>query len=103
MAVRCSAQPSAVALISDYAAERLQGRVYGWTNLTGFGVGSFAGIVGGVVADDYRQIFRAQFVKVRGHRVEVIPPWTIFICGPKKTFCVGKSRRVSAPGGATPR
>jgi MFS family permease len=49
--VNFTAQPSAVALISDYAAERLQGRVYGWTNLTGFGVGSFAGIVGGVIAE----------------------------------------------------
>ena len=45
------AQPTAVAMISDYAAERLQGRVYGLTSLTGFGVGAFAGLGGGFLAD----------------------------------------------------
>ncbi len=45
------AQPTAVAMISDYAAERLQGRVYGLTSLTGFGVGAFAGLGGGLLAD----------------------------------------------------
>ena len=45
------AQPAAVAMISDYAAARLQGRVYGLTSLTGFGVGSLAGISGGFIAD----------------------------------------------------
>ena len=45
------AQPTAVAMISDYAAERLQGRVYGLTSLTGFGFGAFAGIGGGLLAD----------------------------------------------------
>ena len=45
------AQPTAVAMISDYAAERLQGRMYGLTSFTGFGVGAFAGIGGGVLAD----------------------------------------------------
>ena len=38
-------------MISDYAAEHLHGRVYGLTSLTGFGVGSFAGIGGGVIAE----------------------------------------------------
>ena len=36
------AQPTAVAMISDYAAERMQGRVYGLTSLTGFGIGALA-------------------------------------------------------------
>lgn len=45
------AQPTAVAMVSDYAAERLQGRVYGLTSLTGFGVGAFAGLGGGLLAD----------------------------------------------------
>ena len=37
-------------MISDYAAERLHGRVYGLTSLTGFGIGSFAGSGGGLIA-----------------------------------------------------
>ena len=45
------AQPTAVAMISDYAAERLQGRMYGLTSFTGFGVGAFAGVGGGLLAD----------------------------------------------------
>ena len=45
------AQPTAVAMISDYAAERLQGRVYGLTSLTGFGFGALAGVGGGLLAD----------------------------------------------------
>ena len=45
------AQPTAVAMISDYAAERLQGRAYAFTSLTGFGVGAFAGVGGGLLAD----------------------------------------------------
>ena len=45
------AQPTAVAMISDFAAEHLHGRVYGLTSLTGFGIGSFAGIGGGLIAD----------------------------------------------------
>ena len=45
------AQPTAVAMISDYAAERLQGRVYGLTSLTGFGIGSLAGVSGGFISD----------------------------------------------------
>ena len=45
------AQPTAVAMISDYAAERLQGRVYALTSLTGFGFGAFAGVGGGLLAD----------------------------------------------------
>lgn len=45
------AQPTAVAMISDYAAERLQGRMYGLTSFTGFGIGAFAGIGGGLLAD----------------------------------------------------
>ncbi len=47
------AQPTAVAMISDYAAERLHGRVYGLTSLTGFGIGSFAGLGGGLIADSF--------------------------------------------------
>ena len=47
------AQPTAVAMISDYAAERVHGRVYGLTSLTGFGIGSFAGAGGGLVADKF--------------------------------------------------
>ena len=46
-----TAQPAAVAMISDYAAEGMHGRVYGLTSLTGFGVGSFAGVGGGIIAD----------------------------------------------------
>jgi MFS family permease len=46
------AQPTAVALISDFAAGHLHGRVYGLTSLTGFGVGSFAGVAGGLIADN---------------------------------------------------
>ena len=38
-------------MISDYAAERLQGRVYGLTSLTGFGIGSLAGVSGGFISD----------------------------------------------------
>ena len=45
------AQPTAVAMISDYAAERLQGRMYGLTSFTGFGIGAFAGLGGGFLAD----------------------------------------------------
>lgn len=45
------AQPTAVAMISDYAAERLQGRAYALTSLTGFGFGAFAGVGGGLLAD----------------------------------------------------
>ena len=45
------AQPTAVAMISDFAAEQSHGRVYGLTSLTGFGIGSFAGISGGLIAD----------------------------------------------------
>ena len=45
------AQPTAVAMISDYAAERMQGRVYGLTSLTGFGIGALAGVGGGLLAD----------------------------------------------------
>ncbi len=45
------AQPTAVAMISDYAAERLQGRMYGLTSFSGFGIGAFAGIGGGLLAD----------------------------------------------------
>ena len=45
------AQPAAVAMISDYSAERLQGRMYGLTSLTGFGIGSLAGVSGGYLAD----------------------------------------------------
>jgi MFS family permease len=45
------AQPTSVAMISDYAAERLQGRVYGLTSLSGFGVGSLAGVAGGFISD----------------------------------------------------
>ena len=45
------AQPTAVAMISDYSADAIHGRVYGLTSLTGFGVGSFAGISGGLLAD----------------------------------------------------
>ncbi len=45
------AQPAAVAMISDYSAERMQGRVYGLTSLTGFGIGSLAGVSGGFIAD----------------------------------------------------
>jgi MFS family permease len=45
------AQPTAVALISDFAAGRMQGTVYGLTSLTGFGIGSFAGIGGGLIAE----------------------------------------------------
>jgi MFS family permease len=46
------AQPTAVALISDFSAGHLHGRVYGLTSLTGFGVGSFAGVAGGLIADN---------------------------------------------------
>jgi MFS family permease len=45
------AQPTSVAMISDYTSERLQGRAYGLTALTGFGLGSLAGVSGGVLAD----------------------------------------------------
>ena len=45
------AQPTAVAMISDYAAERLQGRAYALTSLTGFGIGALAGVGGGLLAD----------------------------------------------------
>lgn len=45
------AQPTAVAMISDYAAERLQGRMYGLTSFTGFGIGAFAGLGGGFLAE----------------------------------------------------
>ena len=45
------AHPASVALISDYAADRLHGRVYGLTSLTGFGVGSFAGLAGGLITE----------------------------------------------------
>jgi sugar phosphate permease len=45
------AQPTAVVMISDFATERIHGRIYGLTSLTGFGIGSFAGIGGGLVAD----------------------------------------------------
>jgi MFS family permease len=44
------AQPPAVAMISDFAAKQVHGRVYGLTSLTGFGIGSFAGIGGGIIA-----------------------------------------------------
>ena len=47
------AQPTAVAMLSDYAAEHLHGRVYGLTSLTGFGIGSFAGLGGGLIADGF--------------------------------------------------
>ena len=47
------AQPAAVAMISDYSAERLQGRMYGLTSLTGFGIGSLAGVSGGFIADGH--------------------------------------------------
>ena len=45
------AQPMMVAMVSDYAAGRLQGRVYGLSSLVGFGVGAFAGVGGGVLVD----------------------------------------------------
>jgi FSR family fosmidomycin resistance protein-like MFS transporter len=45
------AQPTAVAMISDFAARHMHGRVYGLTSLTGFGIGSFAGIGGGIIAE----------------------------------------------------
>jgi len=45
------AQPAAVAMISDFAARHMHGRVYGLTSLTGFGIGSFAGIGGGIIAE----------------------------------------------------
>jgi MFS family permease len=45
------AQPTAVAMISDYSANAIHGRVYGLTSLTGFGIGSFAGLGGGLIAD----------------------------------------------------
>ena len=45
------AQPTAVAMISDFAARHVHGRVYGLTSLTGFGIGSFAGVGGGFIAE----------------------------------------------------
>jgi FSR family fosmidomycin resistance protein-like MFS transporter len=39
------AQPTAVAMISDFATERIHGRIYGLTSLTGFGIGSFGGLI----------------------------------------------------------
>ncbi len=45
------AQPTMVTMVADYAAGRLQGRVYGLSSLTGFGVGAFAGVGGGVLVD----------------------------------------------------
>lgn len=45
------AQPTAVAMISDYSADAAHGRIYGLTSLTGFGIGSFAGLSGGLLAD----------------------------------------------------
>ena len=38
-------------MISDFAARHMHGRVYGLTSLTGFGIGSFAGIGGGIIAE----------------------------------------------------
>lgn len=47
------AQPTSVAMISDYAGERIQGRIYGLTSVTGFGIGSLAGVIGGLITDGY--------------------------------------------------
>ena len=47
------AQPTSVAMISDYAGERIQGRIYGLTSVTGFGIGSLAGVIGGLITDGH--------------------------------------------------
>ena len=47
------AAPSYNALIADFASDRFHGRAYGFTSLAIFGVGSFAGGLGGVIAENH--------------------------------------------------
>jgi predicted MFS family arabinose efflux permease len=47
------AAPSYNALIADFASNRFHGRAYGFTSLAIFGVGSFAGGLGGVIAENH--------------------------------------------------
>ncbi|MBI2871803.1 MAG: MFS transporter [Chloroflexi bacterium] len=50
--VNFMAQPSYNALIADYAPPRMHGRMFGVAFLVGFGFGSFAGTVGGLIAQE---------------------------------------------------
>lgn len=47
------AAPSYNALIADFASARFHGRAYGFTSLAIFGVGSFAGGLGGFIAENH--------------------------------------------------
>ena len=47
------AQPSYSALVADYSATRIQGRVFGLAFLVSFSFGSSAGTVGGVLVDRF--------------------------------------------------